>query len=378
MSASAYVLLEDGTRFDGDACGADGARDRRGRLHDRHVRLPGVDDRPVVRRPAHHLHLPAHRQLRRRRGGDGVRPRVGARGDHARGRQPRGRARRRAGLAGLAGERGRPGDHRRRHARARAPHPQRGRDARRRVPGADRRGRGARADRRRAVDGRPGPRARGHPAERCTVHGDGDVRIARDRHGDQGLDRPQPRRPRRAGRAAPVHGDRARSCWRASPTRSSWPTAPATPRALEYVVDTVRDARRHAARVGDLPRPPAAVPRRRPGDLQAALRPPRRQPPGQGPRDRADRDHLAEPRLRGRRARRRAPRRRRRARALGDRLRRRRAHPRQPLRPHGRGARAARRAGRRRSSTTPRRGRARTTRCTCSTASCDQIRRADA
>ena len=29
-------------------CGADGHADRRGRLHDRHVRLPGVDDRPVA------------------------------------------------------------------------------------------------------------------------------------------------------------------------------------------------------------------------------------------------------------------------------------------------------------------------------------------
>ena len=52
-----------------------------------------------------------------------------------------------------------------------------------------------------------------------------------------------------------------------------------------------------------LPRPPAALPRRRPRDLQAPLRPPRRQPSGQGPRDRPDRHHLAEPRLRGQRAR---------------------------------------------------------------------------
>ena len=36
------------------------------------------------------------------RAGDGVRARVGARGDHARGLQPRGRAERRARLAGLA------------------------------------------------------------------------------------------------------------------------------------------------------------------------------------------------------------------------------------------------------------------------------------
>ncbi len=40
------------------------------------------------------------------------------------------------------------------------------------------------------------------------------------------------------------------------------------------------------ARVGNLPRPPAAVPRPGPADVQAALRPPRREPPGQGPADR--------------------------------------------------------------------------------------------
>ena len=62
---SAYVLLEDGTRFDGDRLRRAGGRDRRGRLHDRHVRLPGVGDRPELRRPDHHVHLPAHRQLRR-------------------------------------------------------------------------------------------------------------------------------------------------------------------------------------------------------------------------------------------------------------------------------------------------------------------------
>ena len=40
-------------------------RDRRGRVHDRHVGLPGVDDRPQLRAPADHLHDRARRQLRR-------------------------------------------------------------------------------------------------------------------------------------------------------------------------------------------------------------------------------------------------------------------------------------------------------------------------
>ena len=62
-----YVLLEDGTRFDGEGVGAPGSGHRRGRLQHRDVRLPGVDDRPLLRAPADHLHLPAHRQLRRLR-----------------------------------------------------------------------------------------------------------------------------------------------------------------------------------------------------------------------------------------------------------------------------------------------------------------------
>ena len=37
----------------------------RGLLQHRSDRLPGNADRPVLRRPGHHLHLPAHRQCRR-------------------------------------------------------------------------------------------------------------------------------------------------------------------------------------------------------------------------------------------------------------------------------------------------------------------------
>ena len=42
-------------------------RHRRGRVQHRAVRLPGGHHRPVLRRADHHLHLPAHRQLRRDR-----------------------------------------------------------------------------------------------------------------------------------------------------------------------------------------------------------------------------------------------------------------------------------------------------------------------
>ena len=163
----------------------------------------------------------------------------------------------------------RPGDHRRRHARARAPHPHGGRDARRRLPGADERGRGARADRGRAVDGRPGPRARGDAG------GDDRARRRRrpadrgHRHRDQGLDRPPPRRARRARRAAPVHGDGGRADGQ-RPRRGLPGQRPRRPRGAGLRRRHRARARRHAAGVGDLPRPPAAVPGGRPGDLQAA------------------------------------------------------------------------------------------------------------
>ena len=58
---------------------------------------------------------------------------------------------------------------------------------------------------------------------------------------------------------------------------------PGDPAALDYIVAHAARAGRGQAGVRHLPRPPAAVPRRRPGDVQAAVRPPRRQPPGQGP-----------------------------------------------------------------------------------------------
>ncbi len=77
---------------------------------------------------------------------------------------------------------------------------------------------------------------------------------------------------------------------------------PGDPAALDYVVSTVRELVGQASGLRDLPRPPAAVPGRRPRDLQAALRPPRGQPPGQGPDHRPGRDHEPEPRLRRARA----------------------------------------------------------------------------
>ena len=110
------------------------------------------------------------------------------------------------------------------------------------------------------------------------------------------------RAPRRDRRAASLHGERRRAA-RADPDAVLLANGPGDPAALDYIVDTVRELVGKRPCLRDLPRPPAALPRRRPRDLQAAVRPPRRQPPGQGPDDRARRDHQPEPRLRGARPR---------------------------------------------------------------------------
>ena len=85
-----------------------------------------------------------------------------------------------------------------------------------------------------------------------------------------------------------------------------WATAPATRppwtrtwrRSARLIDGTGMPAVRH------LPRPPAAGPGARAGDVQAALRPPRRQPPGARAGVRPRPHHEPEPRLRGARARR--------------------------------------------------------------------------
>ena len=87
-----------------------------------------------------------------------------------------------------------------------------------------------RADRGRAADGGPGPRACGdarrsrHSARRRRRPAD-----RGDRHRHQGLDGARARRARRARRAAPLHQLRRGAARRPTPTPSSSPTAPATP-----------------------------------------------------------------------------------------------------------------------------------------------------
>ncbi len=144
-----------------------------------------------------------------------------------------------------------PGDQRCRHARAGAPHPQRGRDARRAV-------RRRRARSRRRCERLLGePPMTGRDLAREVTPGAvvasrrGQQRSAdrRARHRDQALDRAQPRP--RAGARVDLHPCTA-SAEDAAGTDSRChlprPTGPATPPRSDYVVETVRAAGRQAPR----------------------------------------------------------------------------------------------------------------------------------
>ncbi len=142
------------------------------------------------------------------------------------------------------------------------------------------------------------------PGEPIEFDGDGPHVVA-PRHRDQALDHPPVPRARLPADAAALRRGRRGRC---SPR-----ARPRLPRQRARRPRGARLRRRHRPRAHrqeagrrHLPRPPAALPRRRPRDLQAPVRPPRRQPPGQGPAHRQDRHHLPEPRLRRPRARRRA------------------------------------------------------------------------
>ena len=110
---------------------------------------------------------------------------------------------------------------------------------------------------------------------------------------------PQPRergcRRRRARHHAGAGGPRPATRRRLPLERPRRPRRPRSPRGRS------RQARGRGARLRDLPRPPAAGVRPRRRDIQAALRPPRRQPPREAARDRDGRDHEPEPWLRRRR-----------------------------------------------------------------------------
>ena len=192
-----------------------------------------------------------------------------------------------------------------------------------------------------------------------------------DRHGHQGLDGARARLARRAGLAAPVHEPAPRSCSPRTPTRCSSPTGPATPPRSPTSCETRPGDRRGASPCGASASATSCSAGRwacetfkLPFGHRGANHPVRDLRTGRveitsqnhgfaalGPGGGAHDRH-------------------RRAGALGDRLRRRCALARQPLRPHGRGPGAARRRRAAPCSTTPRRDPGRTTASTCSTASC--------
>jgi len=156
------VLLEDGTRFDGEAVGAPGPVTGEVVFN---TAMSGYQESMTDPSYARQLitftypHIGNYGGLRR---GDGVRSDPRPRRDHARRAQPRGPRERRRGLARLAARLWRAGDHRRRHTRAGPSHPRCRVDARRDLPGRLRGTGCRRSDHRRAVDGRPGPGPRGH------------------------------------------------------------------------------------------------------------------------------------------------------------------------------------------------------------------------
>ncbi len=364
---SAYVLLEDGTRFDGEAVGAPGS------VTGEVVFTTGMSGYqesmtdPSLRAPDHHVHHGARGQLRRVGAAAMESDRIHARGAIMRAAsRRRGRAGRRAGLADWLRAHGIPGiagvDTRALVRHIRSAGAMRGGI----FAGRGARARGARAGRRRAEHGRPRPRPRGDTPEPRSSSGGGGPRIVAL---DTGIKRSIIRNFTSRGATLEIYPcttQRGRAAGRATPTGSSSSPAPATQRRSDYIVDTIRELARAQAGVRHLPRPPAALPRGRAGDVQAAVRPPRRQPPGQGPAHRADRDHLAEPRVRGRHGEGRRA-----SIELGDR--RRRADPRQPLRRHGRGHPACSTSRPAASSTTPRPARGRTTPSACSTSSSERF-----
>ena len=193
------------------------------------------------------------------------------------------------------------GHRRHRHPPPHPPHPRRGRDARRvrhRRPRHAARGRAGRRRHR-----RPRSRRRGHhaPSRTPSVPTTRASTSSRTTSGSSA----------RSSTSSSRRAARSRSCPRRRPAAdvlarepdgvflSNGPGDPGGGR---------RRARRACgallgkrAGVRHLPRPPDHEPRARRGDVQAALRPSRRQPSGAPPRDRAGRDHEPEPQLRGRR-----------------------------------------------------------------------------
>ena len=272
MIREAALVLADGSVFEGELLGAeppDGVASGEVVFNTVLTRLPGGHHRPVVRRPDHHLHLPAHRQLRRQR-----RPTSSRVGRSAAASIVREIARRHSNhraeasldamLQPLRHQR-----HRRdRHAPA-DPAAARHRGDARRV-----RHRRMTASLRAAAAAEPGTDGIDLVAEVTTAEpysvGDGDRPsiVAYD----FGIKHTILRhlvalgtRRRRAGVTRPPP-----TCWPCSPTASSSPTAPATrPRSATRSTRS-RELLGERADLRHLPRPSAAQPGPRRRDLQAA------------------------------------------------------------------------------------------------------------
>ena len=152
VSRAAYVLLEDGTRFDGEVCGARTAVTGEVVFN---TAMTGYQE--AVTDPSYAGQIitftyPLIGNYGVSGDGDGVRPGPRPGGDHARRQERRGRRHRRGRLARLARRLRRAGDQRRRHAGAGPPHPRPGSDAGRRLPAP--------------TSPRPRPRRRSRPSPR--------------------------------------------------------------------------------------------------------------------------------------------------------------------------------------------------------------------
>ena len=128
-----------------------------------------------------------------------------------------------------------------RHPRAGAPHPRRGRDARRHLPGRPRRGRGARADRGRAADGRAAtlpkvvpPRCSAAPTSRRRGPGS---RPSTPASSTRSCATSSRRAPRRAASLREQAGELLAD----GSGRVFLANGPGDPAALDYVVDNVRE-----------------------------------------------------------------------------------------------------------------------------------------
>ena len=303
MIREAALVLADGSVFEGELFGAEPPerdRQRRGGLQHRDERLPGGDHRSVLRRADHHLHLPAHRQLRR-----STRTDFESRRPFCRGVIVREMARRhsnqrsegaldamlrRYGVSGIGGI-----DTRRLTRILRDTGA---------MPGAF--GTADEARLRSAAAAEPGTDGVDLVADVTTRAPYTAAATGACRSGvaivayDFGIKRTIVRHLAGLGtvEVVPAVDDARPTCWLASPTACSCRTVPATRRWSAYAVDAIARAARPGAGLRDLSRPPAARPGARRRDVQAAVRPPRRQPPGaHEPRDRARRDHQPEPQL---------------------------------------------------------------------------------